>query len=82
MPNTHGPIEPEFRKQMNALAHVIDEIVNGDKKGEDREVGFCLLMFRFGEPDDSSRMNYISNTQRKDMITAMEEFISREKRNT
>jgi len=82
MPNTHGPIEDELREKMNTLAKSIDRLVNGDRKGEDREVGFCLLMFRFGEPDDSSRMNYISNGQRKNMITAMEEFINREKRNT
>ena len=82
MPDTHGPIEDEFKEKMHALAMAIDEICNGNKKGESSEVGFVLLMFKFGEPDNSSRMNYISNGQRKDMIIAMEEFIKREKRNT
>jgi len=82
MPNTQEPVEPEFKHKMIALSKVINEICNGEKKGDDREIGFCLLMFKFGEGCDSGRMNYISNSNREDMIKAMEEFIGRVKGNT
>lgn len=72
--NSYGPIQDEYRAQMNALAKAIDELLNGDKP---REVGFVLLVFPFEKavtPD--SHMNYISNAERSDMIAAMKELLA------
>jgi hypothetical protein len=75
---THGPISEEYKKQMEAIAKTLDEFLNGGLKGEKRRTGFCVLMFPFGtnEPD-RDRINYISNANRKDMITALKELVAR-----
>lgn len=75
-PASEDPIEPAFRAQMNGLASGLDEVLNGDAKGQDRKVGFCLFMFAFGESD---RVNYISNAARPDMIAAVEAWLTRAK---
>jgi hypothetical protein len=69
-----APIEPQHRSMMNTVAHVLDEAFNGDAKGKDRKVGFCLLVFNFG---DEGRCNYISNAERIDMITLLKEQLKR-----
>ena len=69
-----APIEKKYRQQMNAIAHVLDDTFNGDAKGEDRKIGFCLLVFNFG---DEGRCNYISNADRIDMITLLKEQLKR-----
>lgn len=72
--NSHGPIQGDYHLQMNALAKMLDELLNESKP---RKVGFVLLMFPFEEtttPD--SRMNYISNANRSDMFAAMKELIA------
>lgn len=79
-----GPIEPEYRLQMNALAAALDEIFNGDEAGprergveDKRKVGFVLLVYEFGEVE-SGRCNFISNgADRKDIVTLMKEMIAR-----
>lgn len=77
---THGPISPEYKELMNTLAGALDEIFNGKNvKSEDKKNGFALLVFPFtgkGTGTDE-RINYISNAQRPDMLTAMKEFIAR-----
>lgn len=70
----HGPIESAYRRQMNALAAILDDSLNGD--AEPKKTGFVLLMFDFGEPTSSSRMNYISNAERKDMLVALRELLA------
>lgn len=62
-------IQSEYRQQMNELAKFISSFFPGS--------GFALLVFRFGEPDTTHRMNYISNARRADMLRAMKEFIER-----
>jgi hypothetical protein len=72
-------IDPAYREKMKAMAMAVDEFFNGDKRGNDREVGFCLLVFPFaglGDPGQE-RINYISNADRANMITAMKELIGR-----
>lgn len=66
------PIRDEHRAQMNALAKVIDEAINGD---EPKKYGFALLVFDFGT---GGFMNYISNAHRDTMVKAMQEFIQRQ----
>jgi len=71
-----GPIEEKHFDTMNALAHGIDEIFNGDAKGNDRGVGFVLMVFPYG--DRTGRCNYISNgADRADIVTLMKEMIAR-----
>jgi len=70
-----GPIEDKYRERMNALAEALDHILNDDEHGKDRTTGFVLLVFAFG--DDSGRCNYISNSDRADIVTMMKEQIKR-----
>jgi hypothetical protein len=69
-----GPIEPAFQAQMNGLATALDQIFNGALRGQDRKVGFCLMVFNF---DDAGRANYISNAHRADVITMLKEQLAR-----
>lgn len=71
-----APIEERFREQMNALAHALDRVLNGEDRGADRKIGFVLLTFPFG--DDAGRCNYISNgADRRDIVTMFKEQIAR-----
>jgi hypothetical protein len=70
-----APIEPDYIEKMNALAHALDELFNGDLKGNDRKVGFCVMVFNFG--DGPGRANYISNANRQDVVTLLKEQIKR-----
>ena len=74
--DSHGPIEEEFQEKMRALGLMLDDVFNESGK---KETGFCLLSFKFGEPTEYSRINYISNASRKDMIKALEDFLKRNK---
>jgi hypothetical protein len=71
-----APIEPEYLDMMNQIAHGLDQIFNGDKRGSDRNTGFVLLVFPFGEKE--GRCNYISNgADRQDIVTMFKEQIKR-----
>lgn len=71
---THGSIDPEYREQMQKLAKLVDTYWNGPKQGHQREVGFILLVFPFGQGD---RINYISNAERRDVVVALKELVAR-----
>jgi hypothetical protein len=71
-----APIEPKYIEQMNAVAATLDSYFNGDARGNDREVGFVLLLFEYGEKE--GRCNFISNgADRKDIVTLFKEMIAR-----
>lgn len=70
-----APIEPEYVEKMKALAHVIDQFFNGEATGNARTVGFCVMVFNFG--DGPGRANYISNANRADVVTLLKEQIKR-----
>jgi hypothetical protein len=53
------PLEPRFAAQMNALAGALDKILNDEARGEDRNVGFVLMVFPIHSFD--GRCNYVSN---------------------
>jgi len=73
-----GPIQQEYRERMNAVARGLDEIFNGDAKGNDRKTGFVLLVFPFGEAAAKDRCNFISNgADRRDVVALMKEMIAR-----
>lgn len=72
-----APIQQRFRKQMNAVASVLDETFNGEARGKNKGVGFVLLVFPYGEVDQA-RCNFISNgADRKDIVVLMKEMIAR-----
>ena len=69
-------IDIAYRAKMNTLAASLDKAFNGDKRGEDRETGFVLLMFPFGA-EEGARTNYISNADRRDIVVALKEIVAR-----
>jgi len=74
---THGlgdaPIEPAYRRKMNALAHALDDMFN---EGEQpKRVGFVLMVFPF--ENHEGRCNYISNAERADIVTLLKEQLRR-----
>jgi hypothetical protein len=72
-----APIQEAYREKMVAIAQVLDEGFNGKLKGDDRPVGFVLMVFPYGDVE-SGRTNYISNgADRKDVVTLMKEMIAR-----
>jgi hypothetical protein len=71
-----APVEQKYHAMMEAVAHGLDEIFNKDLKGSERQTGFVLLVFPYG--DHSGRCNYISNgADRRDVVTLMKEMIAR-----
>lgn len=70
-----GPIEPQYVAKMRALAKELDYWLNDGKTGEDRDTGFCLLVFPF--TGHEGRCNYISNADRKDMTVLLREQLAR-----
>lgn len=69
-----APVDAEYHGKMEFLAHQIDHLFNGDLRGQDREVGFVLLVFPFG---DHGRANYMSNAERHDVVVMLKEQIAR-----
>ena len=67
-------IAKEYRHAMNELAKDLDAILNGNLKGTDRTVCFTLLI---GDFNKSSRINYISNGERADIIVMLKEILAR-----
>lgn len=71
-----APVEQSYVAQMTAVVKGIDQIFNGDARGNDRKVGFVLMVFPFD--DTTGRCNYMSNgADRKDIVTLMKEMITR-----
>ena len=71
-----GPIEPGYVREMQAIAGALDDMFNGEDRGQARKTGFVLLVFPFG--DNSGRCNYISNgADRKDIVKLFREQIAR-----
>jgi hypothetical protein len=78
MANEFGdaPIEPKFIETMNYIAHTLDKVFNGTKEGDERDTGFILLVFPYGEKE--GRCNYISNgANREDVVKLFQEQIKR-----
>jgi hypothetical protein len=70
-----GPIQAEQRKQMQALAKVLDDYFNPTGK---EGIVFAVLMTRTGDMK-GGRVNYISNGVRSEMIEMTEEWLGRVK---
>lgn len=69
-----APIEDAYRAKMQDLAHQLDHFFNGPAHGEDKQTGFVLMVFPFGE---GGRCNYISNANRKDVLATLKEQVAR-----
>lgn len=76
-----GPIQADFREQMNVLAQVLDEHLNGPggakaafAKAKGRPVGFFLTTYYMNEP---GRFNYISNSEKLDVRAMLKEITAR-----
>jgi hypothetical protein len=67
-------VSKEYRDSMDALARDLDAIFNGPRRGKDRNVCFTLLVTDFNK---SSRVNYISNGNRADVVNMLKEVIAR-----
>ena len=61
-------------EMLQAMAKVLDETLNGDKRP--RKNGFVLLVFPFDGPE-GARTNYVSNANRDDIIVALKEIVAR-----
>jgi hypothetical protein len=60
-----NPLPDDLNKIMNDIGKILADVV--------KPKGFALLVFDLG---NDGNMNYISNANRDDMITAMKEFIA------
>jgi hypothetical protein len=65
-----GPIEERYRREMGALAHMIDDYFNPDT---DRKTGFVLMVFPF---NIYGRCSYISNADRNDIINVLKQQLA------
>ena len=67
---------------MQGLAKMVDRKLNGDGANDrlsdrsKRENGFVLLVFPF-DMTEGARTNYVSNGDRKDVLTALKEIVAR-----
>lgn len=55
-----APVEPAYRGKIEFLARYMDHLFNGDLRGQERNVGFALVVFPYNY-DASSQSEYISN---------------------
>jgi hypothetical protein len=71
-----APIEAEYIEQMQFIAKLLDRLFNGETRGDERDTGFVLLVFPFGEKE--GRCNYISNgADRDDVVKLFQEQAKR-----
>jgi hypothetical protein len=66
-------IQDRYRREMNTLAHVLDEHFNDVE--QPKLTCFVLLVTEFDNM--KGRVNYISNGQRKDVIVMLKEVLAR-----
>jgi len=72
-----APIDEQYQQQMIAIMKALDEFINGEAQGPDRETAIVVMMFPFGDKP-GGRVNYMSNgVSREDMIVLMKEQIAR-----
>lgn len=71
-------IEQKYHALMNGLAHAIDELLNEGRPADSPAIVFTLLVAESGNSEDG-RVNYISNGNREDMLSMLQEFLARVK---
>ena len=71
-----GPVEDRYVATMEHIAALLDRAFNGDRRGDERDTGFVLLVFPFGSGD--GRCNYVSNgADRADVLKLLQEQAKR-----
>jgi len=70
-----APVEAKYVEDMKQVARMIDHVFNGPLTGEARTTGFILMVFPF--EGHEGRCNYMSNAERKDVVTMLKEQIKR-----
>ena len=70
------PIESVLRGLMIDIGRVLDSSLKRHTKDCGEAYGFALFMFGL-TGNETSRMNYVANIDREDMIAALKEFIAR-----
>lgn len=63
--------EIEYQK----IARTLDVTLNGPS-AKPKRIGFALFVFEFGKVS-GGRVNYVSNADRADMLTAVKEWLAR-----
>ena len=66
-------ISDRYVQRMNELAHLLDDLFNGDTRP--KRTAFVLLITEFDNM--AGRVNYISNGQRSDIVTMLKEVTAR-----
>lgn len=59
---------------MQDAARLVDALIN--PPAGKRENGFVLLVFPFDKPE-GDRTNYVSNTERSEIVAALKEIVAR-----
>ena len=76
-----GPIQPDLNALMNAVAHGLDDVFNGENcKPGAKRVWFFLAAGNFGEGSDlpeTNRFNYISNADKLDVRATLHDILAR-----
>lgn len=76
-----GPIQQDLRALMNALAHGLDEIFNGENCPADKkQVWFFLAAGNFAvgtDEPETNRFNYISNADKLDVRATLHDVLAR-----
>jgi hypothetical protein len=67
MDSTHGPIEKKHAALMNAVASALQDTFKG--------YGFVLFVF---DHNTQGRANYISNSERVDVVKTLQQFVQHE----
>lgn len=70
-----GPVDKDVIDKMTAMARGLDDFLNEGAKGDARKFGFCLMIFPFA--DGPGRCNYMSNADRRDVVTLLKEQLAR-----
>jgi|SRR6186713_574657 len=70
-----GPVEPQYVDMMKEVARLIDVMFNSNAKGDEKTVGFVLLVFPFHSHE--GRCNYMSNAHREDVVILLKEQLKR-----
>lgn len=71
-----GSILRELAKTIDTKLNGIDAAPERLSKPNSRENGFVLLVFPFGA-EEGRRTNYVSNGERRDIVTALKEIVAR-----
>lgn len=62
---------------MKDIGAALDKVLNPGLTGEERKVGFALIVYEFGQAPTNGRVNYVGNGKRNDVRAALAELLAR-----